>query len=624
MISQWNTPIATPVAVPVSSAPEPLSVILQKHNLDINERVRQVCTNVMHSGPTRILSDTSALLEQLPNLLLLLKEASAPTAWLTDESVSSLMELFGLKSGRSLSRLLLQGNATFVFPLSSLPPSIDWTSSEFGFFKHLSYSQRKSLIDLHAKTLHLDAMDYFFFVLGTLSITSTAFNNTGPGSWWSAPATNAPPSSWYDATKKGSVYDRLLLELLDLVVGTENRSSIPPVLLHKAELTLATLSDLVLDLHLFSFNNTSVDFEHVFAIIDRIVEKLLAAGALDKNSVIQTSISLAPFIPKAVKLMNDLLEPNNFYSVKFMHKMNPGTFRAFARLYHRLCVPWRTKDVARPLRDLWLKRNTDMYRKFQGALTVPAIVDFVHEYRSHEDHMKLAAFKDTKPLVEGIADLLTIASPSTGLVEALPTVFEDARAPVETLWDVCRGCTWINGKVPKELTDASWQLDTIVNATKASAVGADSKPLIYNAFTWETPLSPRPVSDEIPRNLKTLWLKDKPEVTLSGGPSLAHKIVAWDQPVCANEIAWAVKLLRNLVGQVSGADLKRKPAHLAWLRSFASVTVLIAAVFFAWMFVSIVVCPDMDSAMAIGAVQFIFMVLMGLLAMKWVSSQYIV
>ena len=592
-MSQWSTPIAT--AVPAT--PEPLSAILQRHNVDLNERIKQVCANIMHTGSARILSDTSAVLEQLPNLFLLLKEASSPSAWITDDSATLLMELFGLKSPRSLSRLLLQGgNASFVFPLNSLPASIDWTSSEFSFFKHLSFSQRKSLIDLHSKSLHLDAIDYFFFVLGSLSLTSPPSS-----SGWTSSSSYG--TVWYDASKKGSLYDRLILELADLVVGTENRGNIPPALLHKAELTIAVLSDLMLDLHLFSFNNTGVDFAHIFRLIGALVSKI------GFNS---------PLAQRAIKLISDLLDIDNLYSAKFMHRIPSPVFRELAKLYHQLCLPWKEGQMSRSLKDQWLKRNALIYHRYPSALTMPPIREFVQEFVSQPDAHKLLSLKDTKNIVEGATDLLEIASPSTGVVEAFPAVFREA--PVEALWHVCRGLTWINGKVPKELTDASWRMDAMVNAVKAIE---GPKPAVYSTFTWEAPqpTGEKTLGDEIPKSMRPLFLKDKPEVVRPIARSGVH-LVAWDQPVCANEVAGFLVLLRFVVSQISGEDLRRNPKHAAWIRAFSSVSVLTLITFFAWVIVSAGVCPYMRSGIAIGGTQLIFVILVGLLVMKWISAQY--
>jgi hypothetical protein len=620
MISQWSTPIATAIPVP-SSSPEPLSVVLQKQNLDINERIRQVCGNIMHAGPTRILSDTSAVIEQLPNLLLLLKEASSPQVWLTEESAKLLVELFGLKSPKSLSRLLLQGTATFVFPLSSLPASIDWTSPDFSFFKHLSYSQRKSLMDLHAKTMQLDAIDYFFFVLGALPITSSTSSwSTG---WTSSTTTSA---AWYDSTRKGSVYDQIISELLDLFLGTENRGNIPPMLLHKAELTFAVLSDLVLDLNLYSFNNTTIDFSHIFELIKMVFEKIISSGTLDKNNSFLQTTTVGVFVNGTGKLLRDLLDTTNFHSVKFMHRITCQQFHELSKLYRAFCLPWDQREIARSSKDSWTRRYSDVYKAYPAALTVPRIVDFVHEYRSHPDHQRFAIAKETKVMIEGITELLSIASPGTGLVDRIPSAF--AEAPIKPLWDVCKGCTWINGRVPKELGDASWRMDSMVNAAKLAIADGQHED-IYSVFTWESQPLEKQISEstdeDVPKSLKTNWLRDKPESVSTPLPHhLVSRLVLWDQPVCSNEIGIVVVILKKIISNILGVDLRRNPEQYAWVRSFSSVTVLIVAAFLAWVGTSILICPRMESSVSVAAVQFIFMIIVGLLSMKWIASQYIV
>jgi hypothetical protein len=99
---------------------------------------------------------------------------------------------------------------------------------------------------------------------------------------------------------------------------------------------------------------------------------------------------------------------------------------------------------------------------------------------------------------------------------------------------------------------------------------------------------------------------------------------SWDQPVCASEVVLVLVLLKYLVGTLTEVDLRRHPGHLAWVRSLASSSVLTLIAFFSWIIVSIAVCPYLPSAMTIAVIQFIFVIIVGVLAMKWISSQYIV
>jgi hypothetical protein len=610
-MSYWNTPVATPSA-PI--APEPVSVVLQKHNLDVNERVRQIAASLLPQGPkARLFTDTSSVVEQLPNLLLLLKEASNPSIYLTDETASNLFELFSLKSLRSISRLVLQhSSTTFVFPLSSLPASIDWTSSDFAFYRHLSFiSQRKNLVDLHAKTIHLDAIDYYFFVLGALSIVSDGrstgrWAGSGSGAWSSS-------TGWYDASLNGSIYDRLLLEIIEV---SDNGSGIPAVLAHKSELTLAVFSDFLLDLNLYTFNNTNVEFDRVFELLTKMVHSLI------HKSLMTSSSSTFPgvFSARVVKLMTDLADTNNLYSQKFMHRVSGKLFHSFASCFRVLCLPWEEVNdmqIGTSTKDSWIKKNKSIYLSFQSIVTSPPVVEFARNYKLHSDN-RLADFvaqNESRLLVEAIVVVLSIASPSTGIVEAVPAAFSPAA--IRALWSICRACTWINGKVPRNMSDASWRMDEMVNASKV----ADSKHEIYSIFSWDVtqPESMEPLADTVPKRLTDIAPTRGVRKSVSG-----QLHVSWDQPACASEVVVVVSFLRLFISRVFDVDLKEKPTYMAWMRWLGSTSALTVIAFFLWLVTSIAICPSLSSGMTIGLIQLVFVLLVGSLALKWMSSQYIV
>ena len=100
--------------------------------------------------------------------------------------------------------------------------------------------------------------------------------------------------------------------------------------------------------------------------------------------------------------------------------------------------------------------------------------------------------------------------------------------------------------------------------------------------------------------------------------------MSWDQPACASEVVVVVSLLKLFISRVSDVDLKEKPTYMAWMRWLGSTSALTVIAFFLWLVTSIAICPGLTSGMTIGLIQLVFVLLVGSLALKWMSSQYIV
>ena len=606
-MSSWNTPSITPMATPVAIA-EPISIVLQKH-IDVSEKVRQVFSSI--TSGSRVLSDTSAVVEQLPALLLLLKDASAGR--LSVDAAEQLYALFSIHSPNSITRLLTTKETTFVFPLSSLPSTMDWTK-DFEFFKFLGYSKR-NLIDMRAKTITLDAIDYFFFVIAVLGITDTN-QQLSP---WGASA-GQQTSQWYNAGAQGSVHSRVLLEILETAMtsGKTSSSMVSPVIAHKCDLSLAAFEDFFCGLSMYSFSNAMVDFGSVFDLVKSVF------GIAIKSSGLETRTShpsaSAACVSRITKLLTEVMDVNNFFAQKFLHKMTPNVFRSLAALFKAACLPWDfvAGTVVTTTKDTWIKRHADIYALFVEVLTSPRVVEFVAEYKAHSTEPRFSRFialSDTKHLIEATIDVVSIVAPATGIVEALPNVFLSTTsvAVVRSLWSVCRACAWVNNKAPKNLTDVSWHMDQIVQSAKGCETNE-----IYKIFTWDVPSGQEPelIGTDVPKRL-THAIRE-----LTNGVS--KSLVSWDQPVCASESKLMICWLQALITAVTHHDLRKKPTVHAWVRSFASYSSLTVIAFSIWMTVSLSVCPSMQSGARIAVIQFLFVVVVGLLAVKWITSQYIV
>ena len=644
LASHWSTPIATPVATP--TVVEPLSVVLAKQ-IDINEKINQISASI--NSHSRIVSDAVAIVEQLPALLVFLRDASASNVWLTEEAAEKLFSLFSVSSQTSIVRLLVnQQSLSFVFPLASLPSSVDW-SRDFDFFKYLNFSKKsKQLINLASKSITLDAIDYYFFAMAVLPLitadttttsrsaytatSSTTTRTTTPSTGWSGQHWGSPTQSktWYDADKKGSIHERVLMELVELgVTGHSGVVRSAPIVLHKCEMVLSVIADMYLNLTIYSFNS-NINFSRNFELVNKVF-RLLVQGA----GIGATQPVVAGFVDKYGKLMTDLFDSSNFYSQKFLHRMDAYVLIALARCWHDYCLPWSVvgrdsiSTVPTSVKDQWIRRHADVYSVYQALLTVSPIVDFVNEFKLHnssESQMqKFIALLETPEFVGAMVKVLAVVSPDTGIAEALPNIFT-CSASVELskyLWFVCRSCTWVGGKVPKQTADASWEMDGIVNATKGLSASDSVAAPLYALFTWDTPEGDLATVDGVPKRL-TNWMANKMDALLVDSKGKKAAAIAWNQPVCAHEYALVVRLLKYVVGIVSDTDLKANPLHFAWVRHAASVSLLLLTAFMSWLYVSVSMCPRMGSRVSIAVTQISFIFVVGLLAIKWVASQYIV
>lgn len=635
--STRSTPIATPSATPATPGMvEPISVILQKP-LEINEKIKQVAACVQ--SHSRIVSDAASIVEQLPGLLMLVHEASASTVWLTVESANTLISLFSIHSPTSICRLLLSHQQTsFMFPLQSLPWTVDW-SEQFSFFKYLNFRQ-KSLLNLNNKTIALDAIDYFFFVIGCLglvpasNIAPAASTGSSSGSWgWGSSSHSTPHVEWYD-NGSGSIQERLVMEILEVALTclTVVSSTVPASLAQKTQLTLSVVEDLYLNLTLFSFNNQGLNFSNIFSFINKIFSLTTKHHGLEiRSHHTGASLPATRFAERYGQVLSQLLETDNFYAEKFLHRIDSGTTRTLAKNWSGYCNPWGSVPASRSSKDAWIKRNADVYSRFLAVLTIPSLKEFVAHFKANsgtDDKLtRFTALNEAKNFVETIVDVISVASPGTGIAEALPSVFlsDTAVEVVSQLWSICVACTWQHSKVPKSMTDASWHMDSLVNAYKAldaENISPESKRL-YEIFSWDAVSTYVPEEEsDVPKRLSK-WVLSK-RIKLIAPSSAATSRITWDRPATASEYVVLIELLKKVILILAGVDVEKEPAKYAWVRELGSVSVVTPAAFVAWMYVSVSLCPSIQSGWTVAAIQLLFVVAVGLMGIKWVASQYIV
>jgi hypothetical protein len=546
-----STPIATPLT------PEPLDAILSKSSIDVGEKIKQVSRAMRSMKPSS--PDTARnVLEQLPNLLLLLKESM----WLGAQQDDSLFGLFSLKTQDhpfSIAKILASKDShvvKFVLPLTSLPMSTDWTREDFTFFHLLNFTKRggEALINLSSKTMTLDAIDYYFFLMALLPtvVTSTSY-------WKAVP---------------DCVYDRLIAEIIDVGCGNFAGNEVAAVLAHKCALTLAAMKDFYMQIDLYSFNNTGVDFAHVF----RILRTTESSSVMKNNGWLKL-------------LLNDMFDRKNFYMHKFLLKVTPEIFKEIALLYKTLCGP-----ISKQHDDA----NIPLYREI---LLSPPVVEFAQNFHQSRNTLdRFVNLASTRDMLEGLISIMSFFTPDPSCVAATKAV-----------WSICRSCCWINGKAPRNLSDLSWKMDEIVNDAKSR------QHEMYKIFTWDhdESLDEAQQGEEggVPKILRLRNMPEPSAVLPKGG-------LSWDQPVCFSEIAVAVHSIRKILKWAFDSDLKDN--QYAWLRKLASVSVLLAVTFATWVWTSVAVCPRINSPVFMFLIQFAFASIVACLSLKWINSQYIV
>jgi hypothetical protein len=192
---------------------------------------------------------------------------------------------------------------------------------------------------------------------------------------------------------------------------------------------------------------------------------------------------------------------------------------------------------------------------------------------------------------------------------------------VADAWSVASACTWHDGYVPKPLSDESWRMDAIVKRMKGETHREGLLGEFNAIFTWDS--SERKKTTEqlgIPRR----WTPVAAQVSTIDEDFQIASVVTWDSPICSNEYAWMIAVARNAIEYITGEDLRKNPKKFSLVRRLVDVSVLLLIAFVSWLYVSIYSCPLMASSKSVLIVQAFFIVLVGLLALKFIGSQYVV
>ena len=550
-MSSWSTPIATPVGV------EPLETVLQK-SIDIKDKIRLVVASI--KSKSRVFSDSSTIVESLPQLLLLLKESM----WMHQDDYE-FFSVLSLHSSISIVRLLaVAKEVKFIVPLTSFPSSIDWSRDEnFNFFSVLNFNKKGVLIDFSAKTLSLDAIDYYFLLMAVLPVMTTA---TGPRS--------AVP---------GCVFDKLVCEIVQ-TAATGNVGAIPPLLAHKCDLTLSALIDFLANLDLFSFNN-SIDFSHVFRLHASFAEICFQSP----------SPLCVSYMHRLGTLFKELFsDPNNWLAQKFISRTTPEILKEIVLCWAKLCR---------------LQQHIFIYVEL---LTCVPVVEFAKDFSDAIEARKLdrfVALRATRDMIDVLLCLL-------GVAREFPqaSMGPQALSVTRAAWNICRSCSSVKGMLEVES-----RMDRIVQESKSYLEKTnrdDERNHFFRIFTWDLSQEEKEVENHlvvIPK-MKSISQSNhiKPQNHFS-----------WDQPVSLSEIGPLVLWLRKLINWAFDSD-SEKLNQFAWIRIFSSVSLVLVLTFAAWIWTSLMICPKIHSKPFLALIQFGFSLSVSVLSLKWINSQYIV
>ena len=576
------TPVAFPVAVTLGRP------------MDLNEKVRQIAASI-HARHDMV--------DQLPSLLLFLAEVSsacmrsgATSPWLTEESFSTLVSLFGPQSR------LVRGEVPFVLPLATPAiPSFVATKLLSGidnlvFVQYLSAGRSGTLLNFSTRSLALNAADYFYFsfvLLPLLDLSGTSGGcrmQTEVGtSGGFRMQTDVGSTKWHDGSI--TVFEQLMSEYVEASVGgAQNRG---------CQLLLATVIDLYLDIDLFG---EMIYCGHILRVLARVLTVVVKSNSGSKLGHV--------FMDRLARLLADLFSGSS----KFLTRIDMAAAHAFVNLWSAFCQPWLLDNTDQQSWGGHIARFGFVYACYPFVLRIGAVRDFVSDYAISVSSVKNDAFstflalKETKLGVELFVAALEVLSAVGEKVVNGAGPSSSVTSATRQIWAVARECTWHNGSVPKALATESWRMDTLVNRAK----GKEEKG-VFALFVWET----GPESDGIPKNLA-------PPEAKKMLTNVTHLSSSWNQPVCASEYASVIGFLRKWVQILTEIDLEKYPKKFTQIRILANVSVLILLLMLAWLYAAVAVFPDIESRVALGSVQLVFASLLAALIVKWIGAQYII
>ena len=637
----------TPPSIPssISSTPsissvEPLSTLLTK-SVDWDTKIKQIFEIVM--SPSRVVAaDSDSLVEQIPFLVQLIGEVSKSdmkdphqsSPWMLEESFERMVEMFS-GDRKNFLHFLTRISTQFIFPLSSVPPqiaSIIQTERELVFYNFLARSNSGQVFLNPNKTINLSPVDYFFFAFAmlplvdlTVTVTTSSFSQPASSqapktsSWWTS---HSGDKKWHDESKSGTVYEKLLLNFSEIAFqGSLVTSPIDPQIVQGCQLAIAAWIDFYLSPALYSSGSVQLNFGKIFTITSKLCRTAILS---------QRARGLAPvFINRVVRLLTTLFSGGK--CSRFVYRLDIASFASLVDLWYTVSAPWKILGESIEKHKEFIAVNSELYSSIVSILQSIPVQDFVADFHHAKstDFNKFLSHKDTKIAVEILVKIFEVIGPvrdgSTTVIDLIPqsagiTKSGDAtpafRQIVEDMWNVARQCTWHDGYVPKQLSDESWRMDALVKVAK----NLRGRKVFWGIFVWENPEGKNEEALDVPRRRQIFT----PSKRVERRPETVIPELNWNSPICSNEIEIVVDVLKRGIEKYAGISLRDNPRKFSYVRKFANVTILLMIAFSLWMYVSIAWCPWMGSGSLIAFVQIFFVIVVGLLSLKLIGSQYVV
>ena len=632
LITFFSSLMTTPIPSSISSTPsissvEPFSALLSKP-VDWDVKIQRTFEIVL--SPSRIVAaDSDSLVEQIPTLIQLIGEVSKSdmkdphqvSPWLLEESVEKMLAIFDCIHRKNFLFFLTRISSMFVFPLAALPAqvySVIQSERELVLYNFLS-SSGYTFLNLN-KSLNLHGLDYYFFAFAMLPLVdlstavpataSYAPKTTTTSSWWSPSTAN---SKWHDESKSGSVYEKLLLNYCQVAIqGSLVTSPIDPQVVQGCQLAIGTWIDFHLNPTLYS--GTNLNFGKIFNLTSKMCKIAILA---------QRTRGLGPvLLNRVARLLTTLLSGGK--GSRFIFRLDISNLASLINLWFIISAPW--KILGTPVDKEFVASNSDLYSIIVPMLqSIPFhdfVADFYHaKFSGKSEFEKFISRPETRVGIDALVKIFEVIGPARdgSVIDVLPassgivkngdatTAF---RQVVQEMWQMARQCTWHDGYVPKQLSEESWRMDALVKAAKGTKKG------FLTIFSWEEEGGKTDVVD-IPRKKIQVTRRIERRKSVSVEQT-------WNSAICSNEVGWVVMLLKQLAEKQSGIDLGMNPEKFSYMRKFANVTILLLLSFFSWMYISISWCPWLESKTTIFVVQIFFVVIVGLLSLKLIGSQYIV
>jgi len=348
----------------------------------------------------------------------------------------------------------------------------------------------------------------------------------------------------------------------------------------------------------------------------------------------QRTRGLVPvLLNRVIRLINTLFSGGK--SSRFIYRLDIPTLATLVNLWYTVCAPWKILGDSMEKHKEFIVANSEIYASIVPLLQSIPIQDFVADFhhaknQGEGEFKKFLAHKDTKigidilvkvfevigPVKDGLC-VIDMVSPSAGIAKSGDATVAFCQL-VQDMWNVARQCTWHDGYVPKQLSDESWRMDALVKVGKH----VRGRKSFWSIFVWEESETKSEDTIDIPKKRQVA----PPTRRLERRTSTVTVVpeMTWNSASCSNEIEFVVRLLKRIIEKYSQIDLSTNPKKYSFARKFADVTVLLILSFSLWMYISIAWCPWIKSGSVIALIQIFFLVIVGLLSLKFIGSQYVV